>query len=128
MHYVTHQFAHHDALERARKWLLQLGFDPGQIETHTEGVPRISVRVAHEQIEEVELVINAAELADPYGWPSFWELAPKEQVAPVPIQSMEFAAPHLHQTTPIGWHPPDSDRSREKESSPYASELVTRFS
>ena len=36
--YVTHQFAHLETLERARRWLVQAGIDPGRIEARTHGI------------------------------------------------------------------------------------------
>lgn len=80
MRYLTHQFAHVETLERARRWLLQAGFDPSQIEAVAEGIPRISVRLKPGQASAVEQIIDAAELSDPEGLPSFWELARQEHV------------------------------------------------
>ena len=45
MRYVTHHFAHLESLERARRWLVQLGFDPSHLEVRTEGIPRIALLV-----------------------------------------------------------------------------------
>ena len=75
MRYLTHQFANVQTLDRARRWLVHAGIDPSQIETITTGVPRIAVRLAPGQAAEVSLVIDAAELSDPQGFPSFWDLA-----------------------------------------------------
>jgi len=104
MRYVTHQFAHLDTLERARRWLVQLGFDPGHIETHTDGIPRIALSVEADRAAEAEMVINAAELTDPNPWPSFWDLARQEHVYPAAAVS-HATTEHHAQTMPIGWHP-----------------------
>jgi len=107
MLYVTHHFAHLETLSIARRWLVQLGFDPGHIETHTDGVPRIAVAVRPEEAAEVEMVINAAELTDPDSWPSFWDVAQQPHVYPALIeQTAELSRPHPHATA-IGWHPED---------------------
>lgn len=107
--YVTHQFAHHETLDRAERWLRQVGIDPGRIEIHREGVPRITVTPAPEQAAQVEMIFKAAELNDPDGWPSIWELArmPHPHVElnsadTVTATSIVTAGP-----TPVGWHPPD---------------------
>ena len=75
MRYLTHQFAHLETLERARRWLVHAGFDPAQIHVTIDGIPRIAVLVAPGQAAEAGLIIDAAELADPEGLPSFWDLA-----------------------------------------------------
>jgi hypothetical protein len=111
MRYVTHHFAHLETLSIARRWLVQLGFDPSQIETHTDGVPRIAVAVRPEEAAEVEMVINAAELTDPDSWPSFWDVAQQAHVYPVLVeQTTELPLPHAR-TTAIGWHPEDRSSS-----------------
>ena len=56
MRYITHQFAHLETLERARRWLIQAGFNPSRIEAHTQGIPRLAVAVEPGESAEVELV------------------------------------------------------------------------
>lgn len=75
MRYLTHQFAHLETLQRARRWLVHAGFDPCQIEAVHEGIPRIAVRVRPGEASAVEQIISVAEMTDPEGLPSFWELA-----------------------------------------------------
>ncbi len=75
MRYLTHQFASTETLDRARRWLVHAGFDPSQIESLTTGVPRISIKVDPGEAAEASLIIDAAELSDPNGFPSFWDLA-----------------------------------------------------
>jgi hypothetical protein len=74
MHFVTHYFAHPETLCIARRWLIQLGFNPDHIEVSHEGTPRLALMVPDDRLEEAELLINAAELTDPDGWPGFWTL------------------------------------------------------
>lgn len=108
-HYVTHQFANAETLDRAERWLRQYGFGPEQIETHRTGVPWLSVLVASERSDEVGSIISAAERTDPAGWPSFWELAriPREQARDAPpARAVEYATSRA----PIGWHPLEDDR------------------
>jgi hypothetical protein len=89
MRYLNHHFAHFETLDRARRWLVHAGFDPSQIEVMTDGIPRIAVRVEGGQAAEAGMIINAVELTDPQGFPSFWELATQE---------------HIHNPTIVGEH------------------------
>jgi hypothetical protein len=45
-----------------------------------DGIPRIAVLLAPGQAAEAGLIIDAAELADPEGPPSFWDLARQPHV------------------------------------------------
>ncbi len=111
MRYITHQFAHLETLERARRWLLQVGFDASRIEAHTQGIPRLAVAVEPGESAEVELVLDAAELTDPEGNPSFWDLARQKHIylqpAADPWQFSEASQPH---SFVVGWRPIDSER------------------
>jgi hypothetical protein len=109
MRYVTHQFAHLETLSIARRWLVQLGFDPGQIEIHTDGIPRIAVAVRPEQAVAAEMVINAAELTDPDSWPSFWDVAQQRHIYPEVAVALSDHPFHHARTTAIGWHPEDRE-------------------
>lgn len=104
--YVTHQFAHLETLDRAERWLLQIGFQPGQIEVHREGIPWIAVHASSESIGEAEQIFDVAELTDPEGWPSFWELSkvPHPHFEPTPESATESTVLTAH-PSPIGWHP-----------------------
>lgn len=109
MRYLTHEFAHPETLERARRWLVQAGFDPNQIEVMTEGIPRISVRVEGGEGAEASMIINAAERGDPQGAPSFWDIAQQEHVhshAPAPAIPLpsDALAPR---TFVVGFHAPE---------------------
>jgi hypothetical protein len=107
MRYMTHHFAHLETLSLARRWLVQLGFDPGQIEIHTDGIPRIAVAVRPEQAAEAEMVINAAELTDPDAWPSFWDVAQQDHVYPAVSENAPEVPLPQTRTSVIGWHPVD---------------------
>jgi len=109
MRYLTHDFAHVETLERARRWLVHAGFASSQIEVSCDGIPRISVRVDLGQAAEAELIINAAERGDPDGLPGFWDLAriehPHTHHAAEGIQ--ELPEHSESRTFVVGFHPPD---------------------
>ena len=109
-----------------RRWLVQLGFDPGQIEIHTDGIPRIAVAVRPEQAAEVEMVINAAELSDPDPWPSFWDIARQSHIYPTNVATTAEGDDHHSLTTAIGWHPEDRD-AREPVIRNEVRDVTTHF-
>ena len=74
MRYVTHQFAHLETLERARRWLAQAGIDPGRIEARTHGIFSLSIAVEPGESAEVQRIIDAAEFSDPDGSPGMWDV------------------------------------------------------
>jgi len=109
--YISHQFAHLETLDRARRWLIQNGIEPSRIEVHTDGIPRLAVAVDAGQFAEVELLISAAESSDPEGNPSFWDLARQKHVYPGPLVASDSAVAEGHsESFVIGWRPLDSDR------------------
>ena len=75
MRYVTHQFAHVETLERARRWLVLAGIDPSWVEARTHGILRLAVAVEAGESAEVQRIIDVAESSDPDGYPGFWDLA-----------------------------------------------------
>lgn len=109
MSYLTHQFANRDTLDRARRWLVQAGFDPSQIEAIHEGIPRIAVRVGIGQATAAGLIIDAAETTDPQGFPSFWELARQQHIHEKPESGSESTAPLAAEcrTFLVAYHVPD---------------------
>jgi hypothetical protein len=111
MRYVTHQFAHVDTLERARRWLLLAGIEPSRIHAQTHGVFRLAVTVLAGESAEVERVIDVAEFSDPDGQPGFWEFASHRHVYPRAgaAQSTMANPTHSHSFV-VGWHPQDADR------------------
>ncbi len=108
--YITHHFAHLDTLDRAYRWLLQIGFDPGRIESHRDGTPWITVRLSRGERAEAEMIFEAAELNDPEGWPSFWELAkvPHPHFEPTPESATASTVINVR-PSPVGWHSPDRE-------------------
>jgi hypothetical protein len=109
--YISHEFAHLETLERARRWLVQAGIEPSRIEVHTDGIPRLAVAVEFGEAAEVELIIAAAESGDPDGNPSFWDLARQKHVYPEPLEPSGSAIPETRsESFVIGWRPLDSDR------------------
>lgn len=111
MRYISHQFAHVETLERARRWLIQAGFDPSRIEAHRQGIPRLALAVEPGESAEVELVIDAAESSDPDGNPSFWDLARQKHIY---VQSGEAGGQISEPSQPhsflVGWRPIDTER------------------
>lgn len=111
MRYISHQFAHLETLDRARRWLIQNGIEPSRIEVHTDGIPRLAVAVDAGQFAEVELLISAAESSDPDGNPSFWDLARQKHIYPELPQASDSGVPeHRSESFVVGWRPLDSDR------------------
>jgi len=110
-HYVTHHFAHCETLDRAERWLLMRGFRPSQIETHREGVPRISVLVSAGQSFEADMIFRAAEANDPDGWPSLWEAARMPHPHhPVPgPEDVTATVVVTTKPTPVSWHPTEAE-------------------
>jgi hypothetical protein len=105
---VTHQFAHIETLERARRWLIQAGFDPSRIEVHTQGIPRLSVTVEGGEAAEVRMIIDAAESSDPEGNPGIWDLARQRHV--YPQGKKEAGTATSSESIVAGWTPQDADR------------------
>jgi hypothetical protein len=109
--YITHEFAHAETLDRAQRWLIQSGFDPGRIEVHHQGIPRIAVAVEPGEAAVAEMVINAAESGDPDGPPSIWDLARQYHIHPQIEPPAESSAPESHTSSfVVSWHPVDTER------------------
>ena len=109
MRYLTHSFASLETLDRARRWLVQAGFDPSQIEAITEGIPRIAIRVDAGQAAEASMMIDVAELTDPHGLPSFWDLARQKHIHAVAAPAPEPSSTKAEQsrTFVVTYHVPD---------------------
>jgi len=105
---VTHQFAHIETLERARRWLIQAGIDPGRIEVHIQGIPRLAVTVEGGEAAEVKMIIGAAESSDPEGNPGIWDLARQRHVNPQ--GEKQAGTVTSSQSIVAGWTPQDADR------------------
>jgi hypothetical protein len=115
MRYLTHQFAHPETLDRARRWLIDAGVSPDRMHVHRHGVPRLTVAVEPVEVPGIELVIHAAENDDPDGLPSFWELARIEPDA-VPRDRDGLDAPTVPEYRTsflLEWHPLDREFDEE---------------
>ncbi len=125
--YVSHHFAHEETLDRAERWLRQRGFRPEQIETHREGVPRITVVCDAERAAEAEMILKAAETGDPEGWPSLWDEArmPHPHLATQVPDATDTVVFTVH-PSPIAWHPLDAHHSPSELSDAW--DVKTRFS
>ncbi len=113
MRYMTHQFAHVETLERARKWLVQAGIDPSRIEARPHAILNLAVAVKAGESAAVQCVFDVAESSDPDGSPSIWHLAKERHVDPPEgaAGSTVLTAMHTHSFA-LGWHPQDSDPNR----------------
>jgi hypothetical protein len=102
---TTHRFHSFETMVRAREWLGWIGIPSDQIEVSSTGLPTLSVQTEFARLPEVEMVINAAELTDPDGWPPFDTVDPyqpmKIETTPSPSDTIES------NTARIGWHPVD---------------------
>ena len=105
--FYTHHFAHHETLSRAHSWLTRLGFRADRPNTHTEGIPRLTLSVEPSRLAEVVMLLNAVERSDPEGWPSFWENARKSHPGSVTHECTPTPEAARPKTVPIGWHPVD---------------------
>jgi hypothetical protein len=110
MRYVTHQFAHVETLERARRWLVLAGIAPSRVEAHTHGILRLVVIVGEGgESAEVQHVIDVAESSDPDGHPGFWELASQGHASRRNIVAGNGGdAATRPQSFAVGWHPQDA--------------------
>jgi hypothetical protein len=108
--FVTREFVQLETLERAKRWLIEVGFHPSRIELHTHGTLRITVSVEAGQAAEVEKILDAVAVSDPAGSPSFWDhpqhgQGPKQaQPAPPSPEALQS------ESVDIGWRPIDPDR------------------
>jgi len=79
---------------------------------------------------EVEAIFKAAELTDPDGWPSFWELAkmPHPHVEHTTGDELTDSTVVTARPTAIGWHPPDdTETARETQGIAEVWDVTTRF-
>jgi len=108
MRCLTHQFAHSETLERARRWLLHAGISADRMQVHHHGVPRLAVTAEPAEVQSIEMIIRIAEMNDPDGLPGFWDLA---RLHPVDSEgNVEVAAPAVParpSSFPLAWHSVD---------------------
>jgi hypothetical protein len=114
--YITHEFAHVETLERAKRWLIEAGLDPSRIEVHTQGIPRLAVQAAPGEAAEIEQIIDAAESTDPQGNPSFWDIARQRHVYPQSAAPGTTPSEGQSESFVIGWRPLDASREVTQES------------
>jgi len=102
MSLTTHRFSSDATLARAQDWLGRVGIPSDHIEVSSTGLPSMTVQTEFTRLPEVEMVINAAELTDPDGWPALDAIGPVRpiQLDAAPPTGVE-ARSH---TAPIGWH------------------------
>jgi hypothetical protein len=107
--YVTREFAHAETLERAKRWLIEVGFPPSRIEVHTHGTFRITVHVEAGQGAEVERVLDAVAAGEPDGAPSFWDHTHHHHSGPEQgVPAAPEAGPLHSETFDITWRPVDA--------------------
>jgi hypothetical protein len=108
--FVTREFGQIETLERAKRWLIEVGFHPSRIELHMHGTPRITVSVEPGQAAEVEKILDAVAASDPAGSPSFWDQSqhPHDPKQAKPAQPDAGAL--RSESFEIGWRPTDPDR------------------
>jgi hypothetical protein len=108
---VTHQFAHVETLERARRWMVQAGIDRSRIGARTQGILSLAVAVEAGESAEVQRIIDVAEFSDPDGDPGIWELASRRHVhSQVDTSTITVGTLTQLHSFVVGWHPPDADR------------------
>jgi hypothetical protein len=108
--FVTREFVHLETLERAKRWLIEVGFHPSRIELHTHGMPRITVTVEAGQAAEVERVLDAAAASDPQGSPSFWDHTQHHAGTKHESPALPDAGPLKSESFDITWKPIDPER------------------
>jgi hypothetical protein len=108
---LTHQFAHIETLERARRWLVQAGIDPSRIEARTQGTLTLTVLLEPGESAEVQRVFDAAESSDPDGNPGIWDVASQRHVYPQANATTAAAGSVTHsESFVVGWRPLDPAR------------------
>jgi hypothetical protein len=109
--YVSHQFAHLETLERAKRWLVQAGFDPNRIEARTQGALSLAIGVNAGEWAEAQRIIDAAESSDPDGSPGIWYQASHDHVCPeAGITPGTTASTTQSESFVVGWRPLDAHR------------------
>jgi hypothetical protein len=106
--YVTREFAHAETMERAKRWLIEVGFLASRIEVHTHGTFRITVHVESGQADEAERILDAVAISEPDGAPSFWDHTHQHHSGPKQgVPAEPEAGPLKSETFDITWRPLD---------------------
>jgi hypothetical protein len=122
--YVTHQFAHSETLDRARRWLREAGIAADRMYVRRDGMPRLAVVAEPGEADGIELVIHAAEMADHLS--SLSHEAHREAVGPAAAEPMDPTPPHRELASfELQWHPVDQAGDTEVVSAEV--ELQTAF-
>jgi hypothetical protein len=117
MRSLTHQFAHSETLDRARRWLIHAGISADRIHVHHHGVPRLAVTAEPAEVQSIEMIIRIAEMNDPDGLPGFWDLARLEPTGPESGEEMATPPSAVGPTTfTLSWHPVDAAWDEELQS------------
>lgn len=108
MRYLTHQFAHSETLDRARRWLIHAGVSPDRMQVHRQGLPRLAITAEPAEVQSIEMIIRIAEMNDPDGLPGFWDLA---RLHPADADGVEADGAAAVTANPssftLGWHSVD---------------------
>jgi hypothetical protein len=108
---ITFEFAHPETLDRARRWLIQVGFSVNRIEAHLLGIPRLAVAVEPGEAAEVEMLIDAVEASDPDRFPSFLHVAQQRRVYSQSERLDESTQQRAESVSfAIAWHAVDQER------------------
>lgn len=116
MRYLTHQFAHSETLDRARRWLIHAGISPDRMQVQHHGVPRLAVAAEPAELQSIEMIIRIAEMNDPDGLPGFWDLARIEPDGPSDEELATPTAPLSRTSFTLAWHPVDATADERTQS------------
>ncbi len=113
MRYMTHHFAHVETMQRARRWLVELGFDSTRIHTHGEHHPWMTILDTADRLAQARVIINAIEHGEHGKRHGVWD-RPRDADH---VEHHHGAHVHVHahehhESVTIGWHPPDSPAAR----------------
>jgi hypothetical protein len=108
--FVTRDFVQLETLERAKRWLIEVGFHPSRIELHTHGTLRITVTVEPGQAQEVERILDAVAASDPAGSPSFWDHPLHHDHPKHGTKTQSEQGALRSESFDISWRPNDPDR------------------
>ena len=116
MRYLTHAFAHSETLDRARRWLIHAGVTPERIRVHHHGIPTLIISTDSAEVDCLKMIIRAAEITDPDGFPSIWDLARLPHLPDDATGSLPSAMPAVRSSFPLSWGTVDSADDAELRS------------
>jgi hypothetical protein len=100
--YLTHTFTSRETLSLAHTWLTRLGFHPRH---STCGMPRIIVVDELNRLAAARMLINAAENADPKGFPGLWDQPTLDYPTGDALHQDRSSEAHEPHHSVLGWHP-----------------------